>query len=326
VLAAAVLIAASSLASAADEKSAQQLLDSAHSPADLFLHATSPFKLDVDFTNSIHKSYTGHLTVLWQSRDHWRSRITYAGFDQTVISDGDRRYTWGSADFMMFWDSELFNLLGLVSSSTSGSTTIIATRSKNRNVHGVTLTCIDTQVVHGIRTKLETCLTPDTHDLVREVRSEPHTNKEQRSYSNYFEFEGLRFPRNLRLDKSGNSIQANVINLSKTVISRDQLVPAPGAAMRRECLDKIPPKPIYTHDPEPGKDFDSKGLTGALALFHVTVLADGSVTDIKVVSSDNSGFAAASAAKIAKWLFKPALCGNEPIVTDITVESRYQRY
>ena len=41
-LAAAVLIAASSLASAADKQSAQQLLDSAHSPADLFLQPTSP--------------------------------------------------------------------------------------------------------------------------------------------------------------------------------------------------------------------------------------------------------------------------------------------
>lgn len=51
----------------------------------------------------------------------------------------------------------------------------------------------------------------------------------------------------------------------------------------------------------------------------MTVLTDGSVTDIQLVGSAASSMDEATLQTLKTWKFKPAMCGAEPVVSDIEV-------
>ena len=320
--AAILLSAACSPAAAADNSAAQQLLDSAHGPANLFQSASDPFDLEVDFTIRFESPMQGHLSLQWQSKDHWRSKVTYGAVHLIEIHDGEQQYTWGSANFVPHRVSQLYELLHLYPATT---VTLTATRLKNRTVKGVTLSCITARQEDAFHTKREICLDPATHDTLNEKKVTKF-GKTVNIYSYYFGFAGQSFPRNFELDDVGGTITAHVVSLQQEAFRGDLLVPAPEAAHLRVCSDEVPPKPIYTPDPRPGRDFNSDGIKTAKATLHATVLADGSVTDIQVIFSDNDSFTAASIASMKTWKFKPAICAHEPVDADIVIEMRDQKY
>jgi hypothetical protein len=68
---AAILIAAGLPLMAKDNPAAQQSLDTARKPADLFQGTADPFELEFDFTTQTSGPIHGHLSLKWQSKDHW---------------------------------------------------------------------------------------------------------------------------------------------------------------------------------------------------------------------------------------------------------------
>jgi len=51
----------------------------------------------------------------------------------------------------------------------------------------------------------------------------------------------------------------------------------------------------------------------------MTVLADGSVSNIQLVGSADRSMDNAALETLKGWKFKPAMCGAEPVVSDIHV-------
>jgi len=51
----------------------------------------------------------------------------------------------------------------------------------------------------------------------------------------------------------------------------------------------------------------------------LTVLTDGSVANIRLVGRASRSMDDAALETLKDWKFKPAMCGTEPVVTDITV-------
>ena len=51
----------------------------------------------------------------------------------------------------------------------------------------------------------------------------------------------------------------------------------------------------------------------------MTVLTDGSVSDIRLIGSATHSMDDASLQTLKGWKFKPAMCGSEPVVSDIEV-------
>jgi len=51
----------------------------------------------------------------------------------------------------------------------------------------------------------------------------------------------------------------------------------------------------------------------------MTVLTDGSVTDIQLIGGAAHSMDDATLQTLKGWKFKPATCGTEPIVSDIEV-------
>jgi TonB family protein len=51
----------------------------------------------------------------------------------------------------------------------------------------------------------------------------------------------------------------------------------------------------------------------------MTVLTDGSVTDIRLIGTATRLMDDAALQTLKGWKFKPAMCGSEPVVSDIEV-------
>ena len=51
----------------------------------------------------------------------------------------------------------------------------------------------------------------------------------------------------------------------------------------------------------------------------MTILADGSVDDVHVIQGRTPAMNAVIQKSLKLWKFKPAMCGTEPVVSDITV-------
>jgi len=76
--------------------------------------------------------------------------------------------------------------------------------------------------------------------------------------------------------------------------------------------------PVSTPDPMYPKSA-SENRMGGDTIVAMTVLTDGSVTDIQLVGSAARSLDEASLNTLRKWRFKPAMCGAEPVVSDIQV-------
>ena len=82
-LIAAILIASAWPSGAQDHAAEQQVLDAGRKPRDLFQSSGSPFDLEIDFTAQSREPTSGHLSVKWQSKNHWWSKVAVGGFEQT---------------------------------------------------------------------------------------------------------------------------------------------------------------------------------------------------------------------------------------------------
>ena len=58
----------------------------------------------------------------------------------------------------------------------------------------------------------------------------------------------------------------------------------------------------------------------------MTVLIDGSVTDIYLIGSATGSMDDATLQTLKSWRFKPAMCGADPVVSDIQVVVHFRLY
>jgi periplasmic protein TonB len=80
----------------------------------------------------------------------------------------------------------------------------------------------------------------------------------------------------------------------------------------RHAVPVKTPDPIY---PESARQNKLMGDT----VVAMTVLTDGSVSDIQLIGSAAHSMDNASLETLRSWKFKPAMCGTEPVVSDIEV-------
>ncbi len=113
-------------------------------------------------------------------------------------------------------------------------------------------------------------------------------------------------------------ITAQVDNLSATTFDDALLMPPKGAIERRQCAKMRPAVPVSTPDPLYPKSASQNKLMGDTTV-SMTVLTDGSVADIPLIGSATRSMDGATLQTLKGWKFKPAMCGTEPLVSDIQV-------
>lgn len=299
----------------ASDPAGQQLLITAKKQASLYRKQSAPFQLDVDFVVQVNTPNHGHLTLKWAAKDRWWRNIVMEGFAQTEIRNGDKIYTSRNLSYTPVRIGELTSLLQFA----EGSEDLLVKKQKQRVQNGVEISCVQVEREHVKAKPHEVCVNPASHEIVSDEWQEPPDERRKQQYSDYSDFGDHHYPRKLQLLVNGSVlVTANVENLTNADLDQALLIPPKGAIERRQCSDMKHAVPVKTPDPKYPPSASQNRMMGDTTVA-MTVLADGSVTDIRLVGSATRSMDDATLQTLKGWKFKPAMCGSEPVVSDITV-------
>jgi hypothetical protein len=304
-----ILVASTALASAKDNPAAQQQLDNARRTSDLFTNATEPFELRLDFTTELGSPMQGKFVVKWKSKDHWWGKVILGPFQQITVRNGEEEYTLRNAQFTPIAVKDLFVLLRLFSLPFEFE----AKKLINKTENGVPITCIQAQRADRKSETNEFCLDPASRDVVSQEWWDSDDIRHKRQYSDFEDFEGVRYPRQLKFfDKQLPAISAGITKLEAAPFEPALLAPPPGSIERRHCIGMKHPIPLKNPQPE------FKSFSTGSAGFSLTVLADGSVDGVYLIGGGEL-MNDPAIETLKHWKFTPAMCGTEPIVSDMQV-------
>jgi TonB family protein len=314
IIAAALLVTASYPLFAGDNTVAQQLLATSEQQANLF-HDSGPIRLDVSFTAQQMVPVQGHLMWIWAAHDRWRREVQLGDFQQVEIRNGDKLYTSRNLSFTPVRVGAVIDLLLFAQSPEN----LIVKKQKQRSENGVEMVCLEVKGENGKGKPHEICIDSNSHDMVSDNWKETPDESRREQYSDYLDFTGHRYPRKLELFVNGSKvIAAQVDNLSTTTFDDALLVPPKGATERRQCMGMKHAIAVSTPDPLYPKSASENKLSGD-TIVAMTVLTDGSVTGIQLIGRAAQSMDEATLQTLRKWKFKPAMCGTEPVVSDIQV-------
>lgn len=238
------------------------------------------------------------------------------GFDQTEIRNGDRLYTSRNIDFTPIRIGELVSLLQFA----EGSESLVVKKQKQHLENGgIEITCLQVEQENVKAKPHEVCLNPASHEILRDEWQEPPDDRRKQEYSDYFDFAGHHYPLKLQLLVNGSVVvSANVQDLKATIFDDALLLPSEGAIERRQCSGMKHAVPVKTSDPMYPRSASENKLMGDTTVA-MTVMTDGSVTNIRLIGTSTHSMDNATLQTLKGWKFKPAMCGSEPVVSDIEV-------
>lgn len=296
------------------DPTAQQLLVTAKEQASLYRDQASPFELDIGFIVQINAPIQGRLTLKWEASDRWWRKIVMGDFEQIDIRNGEKLHTSRNIEFTPVRVRELISLLEFA----EGSEHLVVEKQKQRLESGIEMTCLRVEHKDINDRADEICVDPATHEILSDNWQEPPDERHSELYSDYFGFGAHRYPRKLELRVNGiRLITANVDSLTTVSFDETLLSPPKGAIERRRCADMKHAIPLKTPNPMYPKSAKQNRMMGDTAVA-MTVLTDGSVTDIHLVGSAARSMDDVTMQTIKSWRFKPAMCGTEPVISDIT--------
>ena len=302
------LFAGLSSVDAGSNPPAGQLLLSANQQRDIFHEQADPFQLDLDFTAQMNVPMSGHYTLRWAAKDRWWSKMVFGGYEEIQIQDGEWTYTARNATFTPIRVRELRNLI-----RDTGGSPYIGTKVKDRVQDRIHVACVQAERKEYGSDAREICIDSGTHDVLSERWDSVPDEKDRVLYSDYFDYAGRRYPRRLTLEENASRvIKADVTGLVAAPFDPALLTPPNGAIRRRHCPGMKSPMVIkQTPLPTIG--------TGGDSTVALTILTDGSVGDVQLEARGGQKLDQANLATLKQWKFKPAMCGTEPVVTDIEI-------
>ena len=185
--------------------------------------------------------------------------------------------------------------------------------------NGVEMSCLQAERENVRGKPHEVCVNSASREILSDEWQEPPDEQRREQYTDYFDFEGHRYPRKLELLVNGiRVLTANVGNLTTAAFDETLLVRPKEAIERRQCADMKHAVPVKTPDPTYPNSASQNKLMGDSRVA-MTVLTDGSVSDIQLVGKAARSMDDATLRTLKSWRFKPAMCGADPVVSDIEV-------
>jgi protein TonB len=279
-----------------------------------------PYELDADFVAQVNVPQKGHYHLKWVSAKQWSMETTMGNYKEFVVRKEDVVYTQRNLGFTPLRVAQVHELMTVFKTSTGWQ----YKKSKGAGPSGK-LECAELRyrAPKENKAKEEVCFDAATHD----IRSVTYTfidETDVHEFADYQEMLGHRFPRSLKSLESGITLlNVNVTSLAPTKFTIADIVPPAGAEERRQCDDQIKPVPLKTPDPEYPHGASSNNLAGRASVW-MTVKTDGSVDNIRLIESAGHDMDKSTQDALKTWKFKPAMCGLEPIETDIRVEVTFR--
>jgi len=309
-----------------------QLMAESTPPADALIAAmkksnllnspAKPFQMDVDFVVVTTVPVMGHLQLNWAEKSRWRIDLTMMDYQLTQIRDGEREYRLRNSSFTPLRVQQLVGLLGFAADGEA----LEVKKVKHRNEQGLALTCFEVERQERKGITEEICLQDSTGSIVSMSHKLPLNTVAKTLLSDYADFEGYSYPRTLMIAENDRAVvKAKVAELKSVTFDEILLKPPTGALERRRCENEKPPKPIKMPNPEFPPGDRGKGVNVNVVMA-ITVGSDGSVSDVVPMSEQEGRLNDAAMAAVRRWKFEPAMCGNEPVVTDINVQVNFWTY
>jgi TonB family protein len=315
-----LLISPFSACAANSDSAAQQLLVAAELQSSLFHGQVSPFELDIDFIAQVNVPTRGQMTLKWAAADRWWRKIVLGTFEQIDVRNGEKLHITRNIAFTPIPVRELIDLVEFA----EGPEQLVVKKPKQRAENGVQMVCLLVEPKAMKGKSHEVCIDSLTHDLLSDQWEESTDERPRAEYSDYFDFGAHRYPRHLELRENGSKrVDAKVRSLTTVPFDESLLVPPQGAVERRECVDMKPAIPIKTQDPLYPWSANENRLAGNTTVV-MTVETDGSVAGIHLIGSSLRSMDDVALHTLRTWKFKPAMCGMDPIVSDVQVVVKFR--
>jgi TonB family protein len=290
------------------------LLLNAKQEADLTLHEPAPFQLEVDFTAQQKLPAQGHLSLKWKSKNQWWKSVELGDYKQIEVRNGGWLYTTRNSTSSPVRVRQLIQLIEFAQDAKD----LVVDKEHPMMEYGFPVTCMRVKKKNSNDTPHEVCLN-GSHEISSDTWWDVPDSPTRLEFADYFDFAGHRFPRSLQMVENGSrAIKANVKSLSASEFNDALLTKPEGAIERRQCDNWKPPKAVKTPDPPYPPAAGRNGSIGD-SIVSMTVLADGSATDFQLIGSASHAMDKSTLDTLQKWKFKPAMCGEEPVVSDVEV-------
>lgn len=302
------------------DQEAEQLLKDARQQANIFHKDAEPFQLEADFVAQVQTPLHGHITLKWESSGHWWRKVTMADFVEIDVRNGEKQYTTRNGAFTPARVTELIRLMEF-----PGNTEGVVKKKKQRVENGVELTCLKVEAKAIERMAREVCLS-SSHEILKSVSTWGSDEQRIESYTDYEDFKGRRYPQKLEVEANGSKVlTATVTGLTTASFDQALLTPPNGAIERRHCKDFSYAVPIKTPDPMYPMSASPNKMMGDTTV-SITVETDGSVSDVHLLGGSTQSMDDATQKTIRGWKFKPAMCGAEPVISDMEVVVSFRMY
>lgn len=297
----------------ADDSYLQMLLR-AKQQSDLTLNEPAPFQLEVDFTAQQKLPTQGHLSLKWKSKEQWWRQIQLGEFKQIDVRNGGWLYTTRNSSSTPVRVRQLIQLLAYAEDAKD----LDVDREQQITEYGFPVDCLRVKKKRTKETPHQICLT-GSHQISSDTWWDLPDSPTREEFTDYTDFAGHRYPRSLQLLENGSRvIKASVKTLSANAFNDVLLTKPEGAIERRQCDNWTPAKALKTPDPPYPPAASINGSIGD-SIVSMTVLADGTATDFQLIGSASHAMDQSTLDTLKKWKFKPAMCGNEPVVSDVEV-------
>jgi TonB family protein len=296
------------------QDSLQQQLMHAKQESDLTMHEPAPFQLEVDFSAQQKLPAQGHLSLKWKSRNQWWRYVALGDYKQIEIRNGGWLYTTRNSNSTPVRVRQLIQMIEYAQNAKD----LVADKPQTMMEYGFPVSCMRVKKQHSDETPHQVCLN-GSHEISSDTWWDLPDSPTRLEFADYFDFAGHRIPRSLQMVENGSrAIKANVKSLSATPFNDVLLTKPEGAIERRQCDDWKPPRAVKTPDPPYPPAAGRNGSIGD-SIVSMTVLADGSATDFQLIGNASHAMDQSTLDTLKKWKFKPAMCGEEPVVADVEV-------
>lgn len=282
--------------------------------ADLTRNQPATFELDADFTAQQKLPTQGHVMLKWKQKDQWWRFVQMGDYEQTDVRVGGWLYTTRNDSSTPVRVRQLFQLLQFGENAKD----LLADKPQQMMEYGAKVDCVRVKNKRTKDTPHQICFNA-SHEIASDTWSDLPDSPTREEFSDYVDFAGHRYPRSLQLiDSGGRVLKVSVKKLSAAAFDDALLNKPQGAIERRQCDNWKPPRAIKTPDPPYPPAASRNGSIGD-SIVSMTVLADGSATDFQLIGSATHAMDQSTLETLKKWKFKPAMCGSEPVVSDVEV-------
>ncbi len=313
-------MAAQPLAWAKDDGTARKLLDEVLRQMQVFRTAPAPFVLEVEFTAQTTTQVRGHVKVRWESKDRSWTWVDFGDFQQVRVHSGGEEYEARNINFRPIRVSQVFGQLHL----NEDPAAMKAQKEKKRTEKGSQLDCVQVQKLDWGKQVNELCVDASTRDLVSISWKDDENISYVQRYSGYAESEGRRYPTRMEMAVGNVTLLSVTIkNFKSAPFDAALLKPPKGPIERRRCDGQKPPVLIEkTEINVPNQS--GRPASNTLAMVALTVQTDGTEGDANLLEMGNKVLDDTVVATVKNWKFKPAMCGDEPVIADLTVEVAFK--